>query len=140
MTIPSSTTTPTQVSVFTLPLEETAYLDTPHWVTPWAVRLTGNFKHNPGYTFRAQVFPHRTWAEKWFGVGNEGPHSERALPPGMIGTFAPEAGVIAAHPLPRQFYIALTVKPGDRLRTYLGLLEIRDDWRLHNPYLVKVED
>lgn len=138
----TNTETKPRVRIHTVPLEpapDRGY-GTPHLQLPWSVRLIGGFKHNPSSQFDLRVFGSTADVEKWHGVGTGGPHSEHSLPdPAMIGCLSAQPSVIAAVYGREDYNIRLAVQPGDRLRTIAGMLEIRDDWRLHDPYVVLLD-
>jgi hypothetical protein len=102
------------------------------WVLPDGLRLTGNFAHNRGATFRVTAFDREEDMTRWWGASNQ-------VPAGAVGDLMACASVIAAHYGPDDYFYRLPVVNGQRFRTFLGLLELRDDWWLHDPYLVKVD-
>lgn len=130
-------TAPPLTKTITLPLEvaQDNYgmpNETRRWVLPWSVRLGGNFRHcGPHTTYGLSLFETVELARKW--------HGDRG-PGDMHGSFSAEASVIAASYHPRDFVYRIPVEVGTVFRTTLGRFEVRDDWQLNYPYLVKVAD
>jgi hypothetical protein len=130
-------TAPPRTTTITLPLEQAKDNygmppGTVRWVMPWPVRLTGDFRHCGAYTaYNVSLFESPELAHRW--------HGERG-PEDMQGSFSPEAAVIASHYYARDFVYRIPVSVGSVLRTVIGRFEVRDDWPLNYPYLVKVVD
>lgn len=124
-------------ATMTLPLEKSDDSYQQRWILPWSIRLKCPSKHNPGADFDISLFETTEEAEKWWGVGNGGPFDPVRLPEGMIGSLNARATIIASHYFPTDYYLRVPVDLDTRLRTYIGVLEIRDDWSLHPPYFVR---
>ena len=92
------------------------------------VVLRGAFRHNPHSPFEVVIFEDERAFAHWHGSSH--------APEGAIGDLSAQATVISNRREPRREVI--NVAAGDILDTPLGRFEIRDDWRLHDPYLVRV--
>jgi hypothetical protein len=130
-------TAPPITTTITLPLEPAKDnygmpKTTVRWVLPWSVTLTGSFRHcGPYTTYNVSLFENVELARKWHG--NRGPED-------MQGSFSAEAAVIASHYYAKDYVYRIPVGVGTVVRTVLGRFEVRDDWMLNYPYLVKVVD
>lgn len=124
-------------TIITLPLEITREnyglsREANRWVLPWSVRLTGDFHHcGPHTTYSVSLFETTELASKWHG--GRGPKA-------MRGSLSAEAAVIASHYHARDYVYRIPVTIGTVFRTVLGKFELRDDWALNYPYLVKVDE
>lgn len=106
--------------------------ETQRWVLPWSVTLAGSFRHCGHHaTYGVSLFKNVELARRWHG--DRGPED-------MHGCLSAEASVIAAQYHARDYVYRIPVTVGSVFRTILGKFELRDDWALNYPYLVKVVD
>ncbi|BBY54040.1 hypothetical protein H7J07_05385 [Mycobacterium koreense] len=96
------------------------------WESGDGVKLRGVFRHNPNHPFRAVVFADEDAFRGWHGG---------RTPDGAVGGLRPMPVAISAHP--GQPSESIDVAAGDVLVTELGRFEIKDDWQLNDPYLVR---
>jgi hypothetical protein len=113
---------------------------TPRWVQPRhavagleaSVVLRGNFKHNRHAPFEVVIFDTPELFRSW----HTGKFDTFRGPEEGIGDLSAQATIISSPP--QAVRTVINVEAGDILRTVIGDYEIRDDWGLHDPYLVKV--
>lgn len=91
------------------------------------VQLSGSFKHNRHHPFEVVLFDDEQGYAAWHGG---------YAPPGAVGGL--KAVSIAITAWKEEKPGRIPVKVGDIIRTSIGDFEIRDDWALHDPYLVRV--
>lgn len=95
------------------------------------VQLSGSFKHNRHSPFEVTVFDDEQGMADYFGSQYGGP------PQGAVGCLRAQATVLTAWKEEKPSRVQVAV--GDILETPIGNYEIRDDWPLHDPYLVRVK-